>query len=177
MVREEAREIVFVTGGARSGKSRFAQARAEHWTGSLLYIATAETLDDEMRQRVEKHRAERGARWQTLEEPLDLPRALGVAEGYGGALLDCLTLWTSNLLGAHGEDQTRLQGAAAAFLDSLESFRGRICVVTNEVGAGIVPENPLARRFRDLAGWVNQEAARRATEAFLIVSGLAVRLK
>lgn len=177
MAREGAREIVFVTGGARSGKSRFAQARAEGWAGPLLYIATAETLDDEMRERVEKHRAERGERWETLEEPLALSRALGVAEGYGGALLDCLTLWTSNLLGLHGEDQSRLQAAVDAFLDSLDGFRGRICVVTNEVGAGIVPENPLARRFRDLAGRLNQEAARRATQAFLIVSGLAVRLK
>jgi adenosylcobinamide kinase/adenosylcobinamide-phosphate guanylyltransferase len=173
----ERREIVLVTGGARSGKSRFAQSRAEAWKGGLLFIATAEVLDLEMRERVETHRQERGPRWDTLEEPLDLAGALTAAAGYDGVLLDCLTLWTSNLLGAHGSDESRLRAAVDAFLAALEGFDGRLCIVTNEVGSGIVPENRLARRFRDLAGTVNQEAAARATAAFLVVSGLPMRLK
>ncbi|GAB4265370.1 bifunctional adenosylcobinamide kinase/adenosylcobinamide-phosphate guanylyltransferase [Deferrisoma sp.] len=169
--------IVFVTGGARSGKSRFAQRIAEAWEGPLLYVATAEVLDDEMADRVRRHRADRGPRWETLEEPLDLPAALRAAEGFGGALVDCLTLWVSNLLGRWGGDETGLAAALDRFYRAFEGFRGRICLVTNEVGSGIVPENALARRFRDLAGRVNQECAARAHEAYLVVSGLPVRLK
>ncbi|RMG98967.1 MAG: bifunctional adenosylcobinamide kinase/adenosylcobinamide-phosphate guanylyltransferase [Candidatus Dadabacteria bacterium] len=169
--------IVFVTGGARSGKSRFAQRIAEAWEGPLLYVATAEVLDDEMADRVRRHRADRGPRWETLEEPLDLPAALRAAEGFGGALVDCLTLWVSNLLGRWGGDEAGLAAALDRFYRALEAFRGRICLVTNEVGSGIVPENALARRFRDLAGRVNQECAARAHEAYLVVSGLPVRLK
>ncbi len=169
--------IVFVTGGARSGKSRFAQRLVEAWEGPLLYVATAEVLDDEMADRVRRHREDRGPRWTTLEEPLDLARALAEAEAYGGALVDCLTLWTSNLLGRHGDDEGGLRRARESFYRALDGFSGRVCLVTNEVGAGIVPANPLARRFRDLAGRINQDCAARAHEAYLVVSGLPVRLK
>lgn len=172
----EDRQIVFVTGGARSGKSRFAQARVEAWGGRLLYIATAEVLDEEMGDRVARHRADRGEHWETLEEPLDLPAALAAAVRYDGALLDCLTLWTSNLLAAH-EDAAELWPAVEAFCAALEGFRGRLCLVSNEVGSGIVPDNPLARRFRDEAGRINQEVAARATEAYLMASGFPLRLK
>lgn len=171
------RQIVFVTGGARSGKSRYAQGRAEGWPGKLLYIATAEVRDEEMAARVAAHRADRGGRWTAREEPLDLPAALEEAAEYGGALLDCLTLWASNLLGAHGEDEGAVQGEIARFLEALERHPGRLTVVTNEVGSGIVPMNALARRFRDLSGTLNQEVAARADEAYLVVSGLALRLK
>ncbi len=177
MTRGSERRVVFVTGGARSGKSRFAQARVEAWEGRLLYIATAEVGDAEMADRVARHRADRGPRWDTEEAPLDLGRSLERAARYGGALLDCLTLWTSNLLGRWGDDDEEIHRAVAGFLSALEAFPGRLCVVTNEVGAGIVPANPLARRFRDLAGRINQEAASRADEAYLVVSGLPVRLK
>lgn len=171
------RHIVFVTGGARSGKSRFAQTLVEGWQDPLLYIATGEARDDEMRARIEKHRRDRGPRWQALEEPLELGRALSKAPGQGGALLDCLTLWTSNLLEACGEDEAALERRLDDFLSALEGHPGRLCVVTNEVGLGIVPENALARRFRDLAGRINQQAAARATEAYLLVSGLPVRIR
>lgn len=171
------RRVVYVTGGARSGKSRYAQARAEAWDGELLYVATAEVLDGEMADRVEKHRQDRGPRWSTLEEPLDLSRALAAAEGRGGALLDCLTLWASNLLGVYGDDDLGLQAAVNSFTVALGAFRGRLCVVSNEMGSGIVPDNPLARRFRDVAGRINQEVAALADEAYLVVSGLPVRLK
>ena len=179
-MREARREVVFVTGGARSGKSRFAQGRAETWgqgePARLLYIATAEVRDEEMRERVEKHRAERGPGWEALEEPLDLPGALVRASGYRGALLDCLTLWASNLIETDPSDSA-VDRAVGRFLGALEAFPGRLCVVTNEVGSGIVPANALSRRFRDVAGRINQEVAARATEAYLVVSGLPVRLK
>jgi adenosylcobinamide kinase/adenosylcobinamide-phosphate guanylyltransferase len=173
---DAGRELVLVTGGARSGKSRYAQVRAEAWPGRLLYIATAEVRDEEMRERVAKHRQDRGPRWDALEEPLDLSPALARAAGYGGALLDCLTLWTSNLLEA-APSQTALDEAVGRLLEALGAFPGRLCVVTNEVGSGIVPANALARRFRDAAGTLNQGVAALATEAFLVVSGLPVRLK
>ncbi|NTU59993.1 MAG: bifunctional adenosylcobinamide kinase/adenosylcobinamide-phosphate guanylyltransferase [Deltaproteobacteria bacterium] len=175
MSRERA--VVYVTGGARSGKSAFAQRLAEGWGGSLLYVATGEARDAEMVRRIEAHQRDRGPRWETLEEPLDLVAALARAAGHGGALLDCLTLWTSNLLAACGEDEAALRRRVDAFLAALEGFEGRLCVVTNEVGLGIVPENALARRFRDLAGRINQDVAARATEAHLVVSGLPLRLK
>lgn len=171
------RIVSYVTGGARSGKSAFAQQLVEAWDGRLLYIATGEPRDAEMLQRIEKHQRERGLRWETLEEPLELPAALGVAAGFGGVLLDCLTLWTSNLLDACGDDDAAIDRRIAALFAALESFPGRLCMVTNEVGLGIVPENALARRFRDLAGRVNQGAASRATEAHFVVSGIPLRLK
>jgi adenosylcobinamide kinase / adenosylcobinamide-phosphate guanylyltransferase len=171
------REVVFVTGGARSGKSRYAQDLAESWAGRLLYVATAQTRDREMAARVAAHRAERGDRWSVREEPLDLPSALEAARGYGGALLDCLTLWASNLLEAHGDDDGAARGEVDRFLGALEQYPGRLAVVTNEVGSGIVPANALARRFRDLAGTLNQEVAARADRAYVVVSGMALRLK
>ncbi|MBI5440109.1 MAG: bifunctional adenosylcobinamide kinase/adenosylcobinamide-phosphate guanylyltransferase [Deltaproteobacteria bacterium] len=170
------RHIIFVTGGARSGKSLFAQRLVESWKGDLVYVATGEPRDDEMRARIRKHREDRGPRWSTAEEPLDLPRVLDGTSG-AGVLVDCLTLWTSNLLEAAGEDPGALEARLAAFFAALERYSGRLCLVTNEVGLGIVPENALARRFRDLAGRVNQGAAARSTEAYLVVSGLPVRLK
>jgi adenosylcobinamide kinase/adenosylcobinamide-phosphate guanylyltransferase len=149
----------------------------EAWPGRLLYIATAEVRDEEMRQRVTLHRQDRGERWETLEEPLQLPAALAAAQTHGGALLDCLTLWTSNLLERHGEDDRAVERALGECLTALDRFSGRLCVVTNEVGSGIVPENRLARRFRDWAGKVNQAVAATADEAFLVVSGLPISLK
>ncbi len=172
-----ARRVVFVTGGARSGKSRFAQRLVEAWEGPLLYVATAEIRDGEMAERVRRHQRERGERWETLDEPLDLVRALRRARVYGGCLVDCLTLWTANLMEACGGEEEGLSRALGAFLRELRSFTGRVCFVSNEVGSGIVPANPLARRFRDVAGRVNQEVAARADEAYLVVSGLALRLK
>ena len=173
----ESRVIVFVTGGARSGKSNFAQTLVEGWTGPLLYVATGEARDQEMRDRIEKHQLDRGPRWETCEEPVELSAALERGRNFGGVLLDCLTLWTSNLLELCGSDDSALEQRVGAFLSALERFPGRLCVVTNEVGLGIVPDNALARRFRDLAGKINQSVASRATRAHWVVSGLPLRLK
>lgn len=174
--------IILVTGGCRSGKSRYAQLRAEETPGERIYLATCPVLDDEMRDRVTRHRSQREGRgWTTIEPTLDLAAAVASIEG-GAAVVDCATLWISNLMYdayqrgiAFDEDDAarrseELTGAA-------RRCPGDLFVVTNEVGMGIVPENEVARRFRDLAGRCNQTLAARADEVILMVSGIAVAIK
>ncbi|WP_019831532.1 bifunctional adenosylcobinamide kinase/adenosylcobinamide-phosphate guanylyltransferase [Sphingomonas sp. PR090111-T3T-6A] len=165
---------LLVLGGARSGKSRFAQMRAEAEDGALVYVATGQAFDTEMAERIDRHRADRGPRWRTVEAPLALAEAIA-AEARPGqvVLVDCLTLWASNLmLGGHDiEAETeRLAGA-------IRSARGPLILVSNEVGLGIVPENALARRFRDVAGRINQAVAGVVAEAVFVAAGLPLRLK
>lgn len=170
--------LTYITGGARSGKSAFAQSLAERCPGELLYVATAGIHDAEMAQRVERHRRKRGERWRTLEEPLALTEKLPVAaEGMSGVLLDCVTLWLTNLLFHHQEQNERVLAEAERFIDCLPQLEAPLFIVSNELGQGIVPENRLARLFRDLAGEVNQKLAAAADEAWLVVSGLPVKLK
>jgi adenosylcobinamide kinase/adenosylcobinamide-phosphate guanylyltransferase len=168
--------LIFVSGGAKSGKTRHGLKCAENWQGKLLYVATAEAGDDEMKRRIAAHQEERGPRWSTLEEPLDLAKAVKNADGYCAALIDCLTLWTSNLLHHFGDDPAAIEERVAAFLEALRARRTNIVVVTNEVGLGIVPANALARQFRDLAGSINQRVAAVADEAVLVVSGRTLKL-
>lgn len=171
-------KLVLITGGARSGKSRFAQSQAEACAGSLLYVATAGVHDDEMVERVRLHRAVRGPRWDTLEDPYLWPEHLAAAAaGKGAVLVDCITLWLSNLLFHYGEDVERVRAEVTRALPLLLPVDRPIFLVTNEVGSGIVPENRLARLFRDLAGEVNQQLAVLADEAWLVASGLPLRLK
>jgi adenosylcobinamide kinase/adenosylcobinamide-phosphate guanylyltransferase len=159
-------------GGARSGKSRLAQARAETLPGELVYIATGEPLDAEMVERIARHRADRGPRWRTVEAPLELPAAIRRESGRV-LLVDCLTLWLSNLiLGAHDVAEATDQLIAA-----LDAASSTVLLVTNEVGMSIVPENALARRFRDEAGRLNQRVAGAADEVLLVAAGLALRMK
>jgi len=170
--------IVFVTGGARSGKSGYAQSRAEACPGELLYVATAEARDAEMAARVALHQAQRGERWRSLEEPLDLAAAVpSAAEGCAALLLDCLTLWLSNLIEAYGDDEAAILDAAGRLLGSLQSLAADVFIVSNELGGGVVPEHALARRFRDLHGLLNQIFAGAADEAWLVVAGLPLQLK
>lgn len=165
---------LLVLGGARSGKSRHAQARAEALAGELVYIATAQAFDGEMRERIAHHRMDRGPRWRTVEEPLDLPGALARNAGSGAVLLvDCLTLWLSNLMLA-GRDP---DSAARHLAEAIARAPGTVILVANEVGLGIVPDNALARRFRDAAGWLNQTIAAQADEVLFIAAGLPLRLK
>ena len=172
--------LLFVTGGAKSGKTRraleFAEA-TEPPAGKLLYVATAEVRDSEMDRRVAAHKAERGPRWATLEEPLDLAGAVSGAEDYCALMIDCLTLWCSNLLEAHGDDEAAIEARVDAFIEALSKRQTKVVVVTNEVGLGIVPANALARRFRDLAGAVNQRVCAIADEAVMVVSGRLLRLE
>jgi len=165
--------IILITGGARSGKSVRAEARARAFAGKPVYIATAEALDAEMADRIARHRARRGNEWLERETPLELVAALDETDGGGARLVDCLTLWLSNLLHA-GRDWT---SATAALADALARQRSPVVLVTNEVGLGIVPDNALARRFRDAAGIMNQMIARAADEVEFVVAGLPVRIK
>lgn len=165
---------LLVIGGARSGKSRYAQARAEATGRPPLFIATAQAFDAEMRDRITRHQADRGPQWETVEAPRDLPRAIAAHDAPGRVLLvDCLTLWVSNLLLA-GDD---IPAATDALIAALAAVKGQVMLVSNEVGWGIVPDNALARRFRDEAGFVNQRVAAAADEVHLIVAGLPLRLK
>jgi adenosylcobinamide kinase/adenosylcobinamide-phosphate guanylyltransferase len=163
-----------VLGGARSGKTRHALELAEAGAGRLLYLATAEARDAEMRARIERHRTERGPRWQTVEEPLDLPGTLAAEAGCGTTVLvDCLTLWLSNLMEA-GRNPAAEADRLARLLPTLD---GRVILVSNEVGLGIVPDTALARRFRDEAGRMNQAVARAAERVLLVVAGLPLTVK
>lgn len=165
---------LLVLGGARSGKSRYAQARAEAIAGDLVYIATAQALDDEMADRIQRHRADRGVRWRTVEEPLDLGEAIDREAGPERVIvIDCLTLWASNLLVAERDTLS----ATANLVAAIGRARGPLILVANEVGLGIVPDNALARRFRDVAGTLNQAVAGAVSEAMFLVAGLPMPLK
>jgi adenosylcobinamide kinase/adenosylcobinamide-phosphate guanylyltransferase len=166
--------VTLVLGGARSGKSAYAEAFIEQAAPAALYLATAEPLDAEMVERVRRHRARRGARWTTLEEPLALVDRLRTEARSGRPILvDCLTLWLSNLLLA-GRD---IERESAALLDALPRLEGPVVFVANEVGLGIVPENALARAFRDHAGRLNQRLAAQADRVVFIAAGLPLILK
>ena len=165
--------IILITGGARSGKSTRAEARVRAYPGQPVYIATAEALDAEMRERIAQHRARRGSVWLERETPLELAAALVETDGHGARLVDCLTLWLSNLMQA-GRDWNK---EAALLTQTLGGQKSPVVLVTNEVGLGIVPDNELARRFRDAAGMLNQIVARIADEVELVVAGLPMRVK
>ena len=165
---------LLVLGGARSGKSAHAQARAEVLGGQLIYIATAQAFDEEMVDRIARHRADRDARWTTVEEPLDLPAAIVAASRRDRVVLvDCLTLWASNLLLAEHD----LTAAADALTKAISGCQGPLILVANEVGLGIVPDNLLARRFRDYAGSINQSVAAVASEVVIMFAGLPMTIK
>lgn len=165
---------LFVLGGARSGKSRYAQARAEAMAGGLVFVATAQAFDAEMTDRIARHRADRGDRWTTVEAPLDLAGAIRAESAPDRILLvDCLTLWASNLMLADRD----IAAEAAGLTRAIAAAPGPVILVANEVGLGIVPDNALARRFRDVAGTINQAVAASVEEAVFVVSGLAMPLK
>ena len=174
------KQLIFVLGGARSGKSRFAEQLASQG-GRVLYVATAEALDDEMRLRIAAHRRQRPADWDTLEEPIALPTVLGrVLEGYDTCLLDCLTLWISNMLLAAEDSpnaEQEILSAADELLELYERSSATWIVVSNEVGLSVVPASPLGRTFRDVQGRVNQMMAARADRAYMLIAGLATDLK
>lgn len=165
--------ITLITGGARSGKSRFAEEHALREAPRAVYIATAQAFDDEMAARISAHQARRGAEWETRAEPLDLAGALGATDGDAPRLVDCLTLWLSNLLHAGRDWEAETEVLTAA----LARQSAPVILVTNEVGAGIVPENALARQFRDAAGWMNQRVAAVSDEVYLVAAGCPLRLK
>ena len=164
---------ILITGGARSGKSRIAEALTLGFSLRATYIATAEPHDAEMAARIAAHQARRGEGWTTHTAPLDLTGALTATDGQGPRLIDCLTLWLTNLmLGDHD-----WQGAGRALVAALPHQIDPVIIVTNEVGSGIVPDNALAREFRDAAGILNQWVASAADEVYLAVAGLPLKVK
>lgn len=166
-------KTILITGGARSGKSAIAEAHTLALGQPAIYIATAEIRDDEMAERVALHQARRGPEWETLAAPMDLCGALRNSDGRGPRLVDCLTLWLTNLMLA--EHDWRAAGDELAAL--LPRLADPVVLVTNEVGAGIVPENALARAFRDAAGLLNQQIAQVADEVYMAVAGLPMKVK
>ena len=175
--------IILVTGGSRSGKSAYAQKVAQDLGGPKAFVATCPVLDEEMRQRIRKHQeARRGKGWRTIEETVDLAGALADAKDYRVILVDCLTLWINNLLYEAEQTDSRIEEAdieerCRGLLDVCAGVTGTVILVTNEVGWGIVPENALTRRFRDLAGRCNQTVAAAADEVILVVCGIPLFLK
>lgn len=165
---------LLVLGGARSGKSRYAQARAEASALKRTFVATAQAFDAEMQDRIRRHQEDRADGWITVEAPLDLPAAIGRwAASDSVLLIDCLTLWTSNLLLADHD----VAEATGELTKAIIRAAGPVILVANEVGWGIVPDNALARRFRDEAGMVNQQVAAATREVQLVIAGLPLRLK
>ncbi|MBF0342877.1 MAG: bifunctional adenosylcobinamide kinase/adenosylcobinamide-phosphate guanylyltransferase [Nitrospirae bacterium] len=170
--------LFFVTGGSKSGKSTFARLRAESLKGRRVFIATAVPIDDEMRSRIAAHKKERVAMWETIEEPFHLTSVIeGVKGAYDVILIDCLTIWLTNVM--LSESAYLVEEVIVGFVSVLEQIKSvvDIFVVSNEVGMGIVPDNALSRCFRDHAGLLNQSVAAVSDEAYLIVSGLPLRLK
>jgi len=173
----DASRLCLFLGGCRSGKSGLAQRWAEAAGPRRLYIATAEPLDTEMAERIARHRRDRGQGWTTAEAPLDPARALLERGGdCDAAVVDCLTVWLSNLLLADMPDTAILEHAGA-LLAAAPAAGCRVALVANEVGLGVVPPSPLGRRFRDLAGFVNQLAARAADRVVFTAAGLPLILK
>ena len=162
-----------VLGGARSGKSRHAQALAEATGRRRTYLATAEARDEEMAARIAQHQAERSEGWQTLEAPLDMPEALGTVAESDVVLVDCLTLWLTNVMLGDRDVDTETEALVAA----LAAARQPVILVSNEVGLGLVPETPLGRAFRDAQGRLNQRMAEVVAEVRFVAAGLPLVLK
>ncbi len=166
-------ELYLVLGGARSGKSRHAEALIESRPPPWRYIATAEPLDEEMRRRIESHRNRRGPGWCTVEAPLEIAAALDGCPAAAPVLVDCLTLWLSNLM----LKDRPVEPAAERLIEALERRRGPTVLVSNEVGMGIVPDNRLARDFRDAAGTLHGALAARAEHVHFMVAGIPMIVK
>jgi adenosylcobinamide kinase/adenosylcobinamide-phosphate guanylyltransferase len=165
--------VTLVLGGARSGKSRYAEWLIGTYPQPWIYVATAEAKDDEMAERIAAHKARRDAAWQTVEAPHDLAGALEAAPSGAAVLVDCLTLWLSNLM-AEAFD---IEAQTARLLQALADRAGPTVLVSNEVGLGIVPDNALARRFRDAHGLLNQRVAAQAARVVMMVAGVPVAVK
>ncbi|AOG10730.1 bifunctional adenosylcobinamide kinase/adenosylcobinamide-phosphate guanylyltransferase [Agrobacterium sp. RAC06] len=175
MTPSDSRSIL-VLGGARSGKSRFAEGLARNSALEKIYLATGRAWDDEMRTRIESHKADRANDgWTTHEEPVDLVGALKALDKPGRVILvDCLTLWVTNLMMEEGRD---VDADGAALAASLGELKATVIFVSNEVGLGIVPENKMARAFRDHAGRLHQAIAAEAAEVYFIAAGLPLKMK
>ena len=174
---QPAKESVLVLGGARSGKSAYALQRAQEWEGRLVYLATAEGKDEEMRKRIARHRARRRSRrWETIEEPLAVVWHLKEIDGsIGAVVLDCVTLWVSNAL--LNKQQEELENQVAELVEEIPLLPFHFLAVSNEVGLGLVPDTPVGREYRDLLGTVNQRLAKTCKEVVFMTAGLPLKVK
>jgi adenosylcobinamide kinase / adenosylcobinamide-phosphate guanylyltransferase len=171
------KRLIFITGGCRSGKSRFALNYANGHFTSKLYLATCEALDEEMAQRVENHKKTRGPEWRTVEEPIRIADQITMHRNHAEViLLDCITLWLSNLL-MKWDEEVKINVEVDRFITAINETRSSLVIVSNEVGLGIVPADPLSRRYRDLSGTVNQRVAEIAQIVIFMVSGIPLYLK
>jgi adenosylcobinamide kinase / adenosylcobinamide-phosphate guanylyltransferase len=161
--------LVLLTGGARSGKSALAVALAERDGADVVFLATGQPGDEEMAERIARHRAERPAHWTTVEEPVRLGEAMSAIEPSACLIVDCLSLWVANLLEA--ESAAAIEREASAASGAAAARRGTTIAVTNEVGLGVVPATPVGRAYRDVLGRVNATWAAHADEAYLVVAG------
>jgi adenosylcobinamide kinase/adenosylcobinamide-phosphate guanylyltransferase len=169
--------FILVTGGARSGKSRFAVKLAKRFGRRIVYLATGAATDDEMRQRIARHRTQRPRAWRTIESPDDPARAIARLKGpIEGLLMDCLTMHVSTLL-VCGETDRAIERRVRRLCEVIRRARCPVILVTNEVGTGVVPASALGRRFRDVAGVANQIAAGFADEVYLLVAGIPLQIK
>lgn len=170
----QARGLTLLFGGARSGKSSLAVELAAKSTKPVFFVATAQALDDDMRDRISKHKAERPG-WSTIEEPLDLCSAIKKCPDQSFVIIDCLTLWISNMLLA-GNTEASMRTASTRALGAITERAGSTVAISNEVGLGIVPDNPLARQYRDILGRTNQQWARASATSLFLVAGKAIQL-
>jgi adenosylcobinamide kinase/adenosylcobinamide-phosphate guanylyltransferase len=170
--------LALILGGARSGKSRYGLGLAARCPAPRLFVATCEPRDAEMEARIEAHQRERGSDWATREVPLDLAATLGDGQGhYGVILVDCLTMWVTNLLLQAGATPGGMQTACEGLLEALARTATPTILVSNEVGWGVVPDNALGRQFRDQAGWLHQRLAQVADLVVLVVAGVPLLIK
>ena len=168
-------KIVIILGGARSGKSYYALKEASLIKGQKAFIATAEALDDEMHIRIENHKKERGSDWDTYEEPLHIAPVISrIREKYEVILIDCLTLWVSNIMHAGFDITEETEKLVSAI--SITS-PAPLYIISNEVGLGLVPESPLGRAYRDNLGHVNRQVARASTDVIFMVAGIPLKIK
>jgi adenosylcobinamide kinase/adenosylcobinamide-phosphate guanylyltransferase len=191
-------KITFVIGGARSGKSSFVLNEVLEMKGSKAYIATAEALDDEMKDRIQQHKGDRGQEWGNYEEPVNIAELISkIKDKYEIVVLDCLTLWLSNVMIRTKNSDARSQNTdyrtqttekhINKLIETCNKLKNSVCslksgfcnlyIVSNEVGMGIVPENPLAREFRDLTGFLNQKVAEVADEVYMVTAGIPMKIK
>jgi adenosylcobinamide kinase/adenosylcobinamide-phosphate guanylyltransferase len=169
--------VTLVLGGARSGKSRYAQQLAEQ-SQRVMFVATAKASDDEMHAKIERHKIDRPKDWLTVEEPLELPKVLAEHEMVCDVIVvDCLTIFVANLMEAEGEDSAAIERRIEALCEALRTVQCNVVLVSNEVGSGVHPVSPLGRAYRDLLGEINQRIAKIADDVVLMVAGLPLALK
>ena len=169
--------FIFVTGGRRSGKSSYALDLGESLGDKKLFIATAQALDKEMAERIARHKAERGNGWETMEVPVNISDAIKAASRYDVVLIDCLTLWLSNLMHEDNAKEKNIIEKIVGLVTTGTKAKPVIILISNEIGLGIIPDNPLARKFSDLAGIMNQKVATAADMVVMTLSGIPTTIK